>query len=55
MPPKKSASNCDTAYCVKCKKVQSMSECKSAKSVNGRNMLKGLCKVCGTKMNKFTK
>jgi hypothetical protein len=56
MPPKKDiSSTCNSAYCVKCKKVQSMTSCKSAKSVNGQNMIKGLCKECGTKMNKFTK
>ncbi len=55
MPPKKAPVACENAYCVKCKKMQSMTGCKKATSANGRNMIKGLCKVCGTKMNKFTK
>lgn len=59
MPPKKapvaSGSACDNAYCVKCKKMQTMTDCKKATASNGRNMLKGICKTCGTKMNKFVK
>lgn len=57
MPPKKATSSagCDTAYCVKCKKKQSMTGCTKATSSNGRNMIKGTCKTCGTKMNKFVK
>jgi len=47
--------SCKTGYCVKCKKKQQMKDCKNSKSSNGRNMIKGLCKVCGTKMNVFTK
>ena len=54
MPPKKQAEKaCDTAYCVKCKKKQSMINCKAAKTANGRSMVKGNCKVCDCKMNKF--
>lgn len=57
MPPKsktsKSADSCMMGYCVKCKKMQAMMDCKKAVSSNGRNMMKGVCKVCGTKMNKF--
>ncbi len=57
MPPKKATSSagCDTAYCVKCKKKQSMTGCTKTTSSNGRNMIKGTCKTCGTKMNKFVK
>jgi len=54
MPPK-TATPCEKAYCVKCKKMLIMTNCKKATSSNGRNMIKGVCKVCGTKMNKFTK
>ena len=59
MGPKKSpatpASGDCIGYCVKCKKKQTMVSCKKATSSNGRNMMKGECKVCGTKMNKFVK
>lgn len=53
MPPKSKDASCTTGYCVKCKKMQSMIQCKKAVSANGRNMMKGICKSCGTKMNKF--
>jgi len=53
MPPKSKDASCTTGYCVKCKKMQSMIQCKKAVSSNGRNMMKGVCKSCGTKMNKF--
>ena len=59
MGPKKApaapASEDCIGYCVKCKKKQTMNSCKKATSSNGRNMMKGECKVCGTKMNKFIK
>ena len=42
-------------YCVKCKAKRTMVSCKNATSKNGRNMIKGVCKKCGTKMNVFTK
>ncbi len=50
-----SAAACPVAYCVKCKKKQQMGSCKKATSSNGRNMMKGVCKKCGTNMNIFTK
>ena len=57
MPPKaktsKTGDSCPTGYCVKCKKMQTMTQCKKAVAANGRNMVKGVCKSCGTKMNKF--
>jgi hypothetical protein len=43
-------SNCNNGYCVKCKKKQMMKDC-----VVVKNMLKGICPVCGTKMNRFIK
>lgn len=50
----KKSGACDKAYCVKCKKKNTpMINCKNATSKNGRNMVKGVCKKCGTKMNKF--
>lgn len=54
MPAKKSAT-CDKGYCVKCKKPCDMTHCVKATSKNGRNMLKGECTKCGTKMCKFVK
>ncbi len=50
-----SSAACPVAYCVKCKKKQQMGSCKKATSSNGRNMMKGVCKKCGTNMNIFTK
>ena len=54
MPPK-SNKTCQEGYCVKCKKMQMMTECKKATTSNNRNVLQGKCKTCGTKMNKFIK
>ena len=42
-------------YCVKCKDTREMKNSEVVKSANGRNMAKGLCPVCGTKMTKFLK
>jgi len=39
-----------TAYCVKCKKKQKMSDAKQIKMKNGRPATTGKCPVCGTKM-----
>jgi hypothetical protein len=47
---KNSTNNSETGYCVKCKKKQIMKESRVVK-----NMLKGVCPVCGTKMNRFIK
>ena len=43
------------AYCVKCKEKREMNKVKEVRSKNGRKMAKGVCPVCGTKMNKFLK
>lgn len=48
------AATCEKGYCVKCKKMKQMTDCKKEKSKNGRNMLKGKCS-CGTTMCKFVK
>jgi len=42
-------------YCVKCKKSQKLDAKGVTKSVakNGRNMVRGVCPSCGTKMVKF--
>ena len=51
---KRTRGNCDSkAYCVKCKKMNTITNCVNAVSSNGRNMVKGTCAKCGTKMNKF--
>ncbi|MES2223495.1 MAG: DUF5679 domain-containing protein [Patescibacteria group bacterium] len=39
-----------TAYCVKCKAKQEMSEAKEVEMKNGRKAMKGKCPVCGTGM-----
>jgi hypothetical protein len=43
------------AYCMKEKQKRDMVNPKKSKAKNGRNMLKGECKSCGTKMSKFVK
>ena len=53
--PAKNSTHCDKGYCVKCKKSGDMVKCNKATSKNGRNMLKGECNKCGTKMCKFVK
>ena len=51
---KRTRGKCDgKAYCVKCKKMNTITNCVNAVSSNGRNMVKGTCPKCGTKMNKF--
>jgi hypothetical protein len=40
-------------YCVKCKKKTEIVDGKISKTKNGRNMMKGVCKICGTKENVF--
>ncbi len=51
---KRTRGNCDSkAYCVKCRKMNTITNCVNAVSSNGRNMVKGTCAKCGTKMNKF--
>ena len=41
------------AYCVKCKKKVEMQNPTDAVTKNGRKMKKGICPICGTKVNKF--
>lgn len=40
-------------YCVMCKCKQQMEAAKEKKTSNGRLMMSGTCKKCGTKMNVF--
>lgn len=44
-------------FCVKCKEKRTVddSTVTKEKTAKGRNMLRGICPVCGTKMTKFTK
>lgn len=42
-------------YCLKCKGKRKMINYKKTKTKNGRNMMKGECKTCGTKVSKFIK
>lgn len=41
------------AYCVKCKKKQTMNDVKQVTMKNGRKASKGKCPVCGTSMFKI--
>jgi len=43
------------AYCVGCKSINSMVGPKKSVTKNGKNILKGNCSNCGTKMNRFVK
>lgn len=40
-------------YCVSCKAQREMKDAKQELTKNGRQMLKGSCHTCGTKMCKF--
>lgn len=40
-------------YCVKCKAKRSIKNGTVVTSDKGRRMAKGICPVCGTKVNKF--
>lgn len=41
------------AYCVKCKTKRVMKDAKVVTNEKGRRTAKGVCPVCGTKMNRF--
>lgn len=41
------------AHCMKCKAKREMLNEKTETTKNNRKMLKGTCKVCGTKICKF--
>lgn len=43
----------EKAFCVKCKKSVEVKDAKLAKTKNGRDMIKGGCGTCGTKVNRF--
>jgi len=42
-------------HCMKCKKGVEMKDAKQVKMANGRDAIKGVCSVCGTKMFKIGK
>lgn len=42
-------------YCMKCKQKTDTVNDHKAKTKNGRNCVKGNCKVCGTKKSVFVK
>jgi hypothetical protein len=41
------------AYCVKCKKKQSIDNAEPVVLKNGRAAMQGTCSVCGTKVTRF--
>lgn len=41
------------AYCVKCRKKVKAKNGVEEKTAQGRRIAKGVCPVCGTKVNKF--
>ena len=41
------------AYCVKCRKHRDIKDGKEEKTANGRPIAKGVCPICGTKVNRF--
>lgn len=43
----------EKAFCVKCKANVQVKDPQLTKSKNGRDMLKGGCGACGTKVNRF--
>ncbi|MBN2552454.1 MAG: hypothetical protein JXB06_06775 [Spirochaetales bacterium] len=43
------------AYCVKCKAKRMMKDAQVVTNQQGRRQAKGICPVCGTKMNLFLK
>lgn len=51
--PAQHMSKGSVGYCVKCREKRPMQNCRTVKTRRNRNMLKGTCPKCGTKMNKF--
>ena len=43
----------ETIYCLKCKRKTESKDIEEVVTKNNRNMLKGICVVCGTKKSKF--
>jgi hypothetical protein len=40
-------------YCVKCRKKVTIKDGKESTTAKGRPVAKGICPVCGTKVNRF--
>lgn len=40
-------------YCVKCRQKRTVKNGTVAKTASGKDVAKGICPVCGTKMNRF--
>jgi ribosomal protein L44E len=47
------AEKIDKTYCVKCRKHTDTTEVTRAVTKNNKNILKGICTVCGSKKNRF--
>jgi len=43
----------EIAYCVKCRKTQTVGNATIKETANGRKMAQGTCPVCGTKVTRF--
>lgn len=41
------------AYCVKCRKTQTVANATVKETANGRRLAQGTCPVCGTKVTRF--
>jgi len=41
------------AYCVKCRKTQTVKDATVKEAANGRRMAQGTCPECGTKVTRF--
>lgn len=41
------------AYCVKCREKRTIKDGRVEETAQGRRMAKGVCPVCGTKVNRF--
>jgi hypothetical protein len=41
------------AYCVKCRKTQTIANATVIEAANGRRMAQGTCPECGTKVTRF--
>lgn len=53
MPTHARAATEHTAYCLRCKQTQPMYGVTVERTANQRDILKGRCTVCDTRMNRF--
>ena len=42
-------------YCLKCKRQTLTNNIEQVRTKNNRNMIKGICAICGVRKNKFVK